>query len=407
MIKDKDIIRVHLRGDKQGLVLTFPLENTTPLEKGVLTMKGKIYETNYGYSVRFDGVHKRFKRSNLLGAERFLNALRHRYDEGTFDERDYKASRPLGFTNLANEWLDIRRGKVRCPSNLTNHMGKAMDFFGNKNVKDIQFSELESLYFSLPESLSEKTKANIFTTLHAFFVWIVKREKRDKRHIEMPEFPTIPFELRRRKTISREQQLIILDWLKDNAPFKVWLGIKWLMTYISIRPGELINIKEGDIDRELGVLYVRDNKGKKIKAVPLIESDRESILYKALPHVNFFRHEKRKGVGLHQRDHFGKRCLYTWWQRACENVEIKGVDLYGGTRHSTTLWLRIQGRSPEEIKRATMHTTTKSFNRYFEMDLEDLRSVYGTGKGMVKEFDQSKNGNLLEFKVKNGRHDGI
>jgi len=38
------------------------------------------------------------------------------------------------------------------------------------------------------------------------------------------------------------------------------------------------------------------------------------------------------------------------------------------------------GRTPEEIKRATGHTTTASFNRYFEMDLEDLREIYGTGQ---------------------------
>jgi len=27
-----------------------------------------------------------------------------------------------------------------------------------------------------------------------------------------------------------------------------------------------------------------------------------------------------------------------------------------------------------------MHSTTKSFDRYFDMDLEDLRQIYGGGK---------------------------
>jgi hypothetical protein len=31
-------------------------------------------------------------------------------------------------------------------------------------------------------------------------------------------------------------------------PRKVCLGIKWLATYISIRPSELIKLKEGNID---------------------------------------------------------------------------------------------------------------------------------------------------------------
>lgn len=344
-------------------------------------MKGNIYPTKTGCRVKFQGIYKRFK--NTQEAERFLNRLRHEQDEGTFDKRDWMASKPLGLANLANEWLTIRCRQVKCPANLKNHILYAIKFFGNQNIKNIQYSELESLYLSLPTNLTEKTKANIFTTLHAFFVWVVKREKRDKRYLEMPEFPVIRFELRRRKTISREQQLLILDWLKSHAPHKVWLGIKWLMTYISIRPGELIEIKEGDINRELGMMFIQDNKARKIKPVPFTYEDWDTVksLPLALPHVYYFRHEQRKGVAPYNRQRFGKRCLYTWWKKACGAVGITGVDLYGGTRHSKTEIMRvIYKRTPEEIKRATMHSTTKSFDRYFDMDLEDLREIYGGGK---------------------------
>ena len=37
---------------------------------------------------------------------------------------------------------------------------------------------------------------------------------------------------------------------------KIWLGIKWLSTYISIRPNELRNLKEGHIDLKQGFLFV-------------------------------------------------------------------------------------------------------------------------------------------------------
>jgi hypothetical protein len=38
-------------------------------------------------------------------------------------------------------------------------------------------------------------------------------------------------------------------------------------------------------------------------------------------------------------------------------------------------------RTPEEIKRATMHSTNKAFERYFSMESDDLRSIYeDTGK---------------------------
>jgi hypothetical protein len=32
-------------------------------------------------------------------------------------------------------------------------------------------------------------------------------------------------------------------------------------------------------------------------------------------------------------------------------------------------------RTPEEIKRATMHSTNKAFERYFRMEGDDLRAI--------------------------------
>lgn len=76
---------------------------------------------------------------------------------------------------------------------------------------------------------------------------------------------------------------------------------------------------------------------------------------------------------------FGGKYLYKWWKKACNNLGIQGVDLYGGTRHSSARALG-EFNSPEEIKRATMHTTNKAFERYFQIELEDVRNVYENTK---------------------------
>ena len=59
----------------------------------------------------------------------------------------------------------------------------------------------------------------------------------------------------------------------------------------------------------------------------------------------------------------------------CAELGIEGVDLYGGTRHSSAIALR-KFRTPEEIKRATMHSMNKAFERYFRIESEDLRDIY-------------------------------
>jgi len=74
-----------------------------------LCMKGNIYKTKYGYQVRFGKITKRFKKHELVLAERFLTGLRYETDRGTFDIRDYRQDNPLGFENKVDEFLRSKR----------------------------------------------------------------------------------------------------------------------------------------------------------------------------------------------------------------------------------------------------------------------------------------------------------
>jgi len=107
--------------------------------------------------------------------------------------------------------------------------------------------------------------------------------------------------------------------------------------------------------------------------------------------ICFFRHKNG--------EQFGQKYFYKWWKRACKNLGIEGVDLYGGTRHSTVRALR-KYRTPEEIKLASMHSTNKAFERYFRFDGDDLRDIYKDtqgGKKMAKKFERPKENNLLKL----------
>lgn len=73
------------------------------------------------------------------------------------------------------------------------------------------------------------------------------------------------------------------------------------------------------------------------------------------------------------------------------------MDLYGGTRHSTTSAL-----TPEQIKNhGTMHSTNKAFERYFQRKAEDSRKVYQTAADLQHVYNKSaeeKSYNLLKFR---------
>ncbi len=135
-----------------------------------------------------------------------------------------------------------------------------------------------------------------------------------------------------RKTIDKETQNQILDEIKRisyHVSRKIWLGIKWLCTYISIRPNEIRNLKEGHIDLKQGFFFIPHPKEKRPKIVPLIQEDIEILnnLPVGLPDLFFFCHGSGK-KGRTPGARFGAGAFYKWWKRACGNLKIEDVDLY-------------------------------------------------------------------------------
>lgn len=324
------------------------------------------------FRVHFDKVKRRFK--SYESAMRFLTGLRYKTDENTFDERDYSKEKPLAFMTLASKWLDVKKETVKPSSyrNLHNYMMKACDTWGNQNIKTIRFGEIEDFLLLHGRTLSSKTIANMRSGLHDFFQWLVRREVIDKA----PSFPEVRVKLSYRKVVGKESQQAILEEVGRIAPYKVWLGIKWLCTYISIRPGELIKIREQDVDTENRYIYIHHSKTGETKPVPILDED--LTLFKQInpgfPRSYFFRHDDSKS-GVKKGQKYGEKYFYKWWIRACENLEIEGVDLYGGTRHSSAVALR-KDFSPEQIKQGTMHQTNKAFERYFRIGADDIRDIY-------------------------------
>ena len=179
-----------------------------------------------------------------------------------------------------------------------------------------------------------------------------------------------------RQTVSIEIQDRVLHDIKEHEPFRIWLAVKWLATYIAIRPGEMRSLTEGQVDRVGGRLIIPHPKEKRAKIIPLIQEDIDLI--KSVPLTfdqsePFFRHEsgdKMKGQP------FGHDLLYRAWKRACTRLGITGVSIYPGTKHSTTCGLR-EVATPEEIKAMTLHSTSTAFHRYFMTGGNDHRELSG------------------------------
>lgn len=324
------------------------------------------------YIVRFGkDIFKRF--SNYHDAFIFLFGLRFKTVEKTFDKRDYKKEQPLGFETQARKWLEVKQEQVKPSSwrNLRSYMNKAIDTWGQTNVKQISYGHIEDFLFSKKNFQNDKTRSNARSCLHDFFSWLKKREA-----VPIPDFPDCKYDLGRRVITSWDVQSKIIEEVKricDEESPKVSFGIELLATYINLRPDDLRRIREEDFDPESGFIIIHNPTKRKntFKSVRLTQEHKERWQafrerFPGLPHVPFFRHTTGKGHRTNDGG-FGAKIFWANWKRACANLGIENLDLYGGTRHTTATELsRIAGH--DNTKKASGHLTNKAFDRYCQAE---------------------------------------
>jgi hypothetical protein len=246
--------------------------------------------------------------------------------------------------------LELKPGSYRA---IRSHFHRAIDQWADLPVDAIRYAQIEDFLHNTP--LTSKSKANIRGSLHAFFVWAEKREIIDCA----PKMPEIRYQLGWRTLIDKATQRRVLDEIKHITKKnpRVHLAVSWLSTYLALRPGDIRKLLERDVDRR-GFLIVKDPKDRSPKVIPLISEDTKIVneLPRSDPEMFFFRHKSGRP--------FGVNLMYKVWKKACDGVGVEGVDLYGGTRHSSAKAL-LEKYSPDQIKRyGTLHTTNRAFDRY-------------------------------------------
>jgi integrase len=260
---------------------------------------------------------------------------------------------------------------------------------GQHQHKNIQYAQLQDFFRDYPGAV--KSRANTLYALKQLWAWAADRY--DVPAVKWPKIGHV--EMAFRATVDIPTQEAIIEDIKAHEPFRVWLAIKWLATYIAIRPGEMQSLTEGQVDRHRGLLIIPHPKEKRAKVIPLIAEDLEIVRALPLafsPEMPFFRHESARG-GVRPGRRFGGTLLYYAWDNACKRLGIQGVSLYPGTKHSTAMGLRAVA-TPEEIKSMTLHSTSAAFHRYFQTGGEALRELQSRRKSLATAGNElvTKNG---------------
>ena len=338
-------------------------------------------EASKGYYVRFGrDICKRFK--TYPEAAQFLSGLRFKESEGTLDIRDYKRDNPLSFRVQVARWLVIKEQEVSKETlrKYKRFAGYANKVWADRNIKTLSFGDIQDFLFS-SRFTNSKYRADAASFLNHFFDWVV-----DSEEIKKPKIPKVKFELGWRTITDLETQQKIIDEVRWIAPEpKIAFGIELLSTYNALRPGDLRRI--GEKDYKNGLIRIEHptkliNKAKLVQLLPEHAEQWEALQGDAipLPTLPYFRHESRSGVKPGSL--YGKDLFYKWWVKACKNLGVEGLDLYGGTRHTTTTAI-AQLVDEASAKKSSGHVTNKAFERY-------CQAVDATALKMAKIIKASK-----------------
>ena len=319
-------------------------------------------------------------------AYRFLTGLRYETEEGKFDPRDYKSSNPLGFSNIIDQYISDRASDTKKKATVKKYKQRlewAKQYFIQRNVKHIKHKDLTAFINWLEDKgKSSKYIYDILNCIRMVYNWLLINH--DIAQDQCPVYPEYKPKMAKRKLVSKVDQQAILDQLYNDVfeiNSKIYIGILFLTTYLNIRPKELREIREEDIDLNRGMITLTalTTKEREEKTIYLLPDDIDLLksVKMTFPKNYFFTHTEGSAHSpARAGDRIGKDTFYLYWRRTCKKLGIEGVPLYPGTRHSSAVALKESGVSTEDIKRGTGHSTNKAFERYLQVSGSELRKLY-------------------------------
>jgi len=313
-------------------------------------------------------------------AQRLLEAMRNKVDEGKFDPRDYAARelRVLRCDNYFRAWL-ARREEEGAKGRLSRSYLKDLrgyvrnywlPFFGAKVIRDLREGDLEDFVAALPGHLSAKTISNILGALHKVLADAYRR----RDIVRLPDVPRVQVGEPVTRWLTEGQQAAVLTRVKDPVYRTFYL---FLMRQ-GCRPGEARALRWEDVDLREGVVVIRaafdlnsyraHTKEKDVRYLPL-HPEVEAALKRLPRSLTGYVWVNRAGRPL------SARRVYETWRRAAEKANVKAT-CYEGTRHSLASQAINRGVSERLVGEMLGHKTAGSTRRYAKTRTEALKQVW-------------------------------
>lgn len=310
----------------------------------------------------------------------------------------YKAT-PDGFdrhdagtlASLIDEWFRWLEERNYSPRGIESRKWALRTFLGWAEERDLRRPDqitkpiLESyqrwLYQYRKEDdrpLSVRTQCSRLNAIQLFFAWLCKANALSANPAADLELPR-PSHRALPKALTQEEVKVVLNVPDVTDP----LGIRdraVLETFYAtgIRRSELVRLDLEDVDRERGVLMVRQGKGGKDRMVPLGECALH-WLGRYLEHTR-----PRLEVSLKERalfltgygERFSSGYVGNWVRRTIQKAQVGREGSCHLFRHSCATHMLENGADIRFIQQLLGHAHLNTTQIYTEVDIRQLREVH-------------------------------
>lgn len=313
----------------------------------------------------------------IARAADLLSHIQYEIDNHIFDITKYRKSdiKNFLFENLIKRWLDLKeKQKIATAYKYQEFTRNYFSFFKGFDVREIKTSTVDLFYNDLPEHLSNKTKKNILSSLHAFLNWLLRMEYIAK----VPVFPKIEVNLPDWQWVDVDGQDKLLSAIpaEDRSIFL-------FEALHGCRPGEARALKVKDFDFLRITITIRrtfsgrasnelveHTKTKRIRKIP-IHPEMTSLL-KGLCDGRFG--EEFVFINPRTNKPYSEASLLRTWDKVRNDVGMN-IKPYEGLRHSFASQRACMGYDLLRIGKILGHTDIRTTQRYSHINLNALKPV--------------------------------
>ncbi|MEW7277512.1 site-specific integrase [Aquimarina sp. 2201CG1-2-11] len=248
-------------------------------------------------------------------------------------------------------------------------------------IQDINFHVLQhyQMYILTELKNESKTHNNKIGVLSAFYSDCIKQDWISKENNPFDKIDELPTNYgTKNKPYTNEEIADMKEWILENDPY-LWDIISFIY-YSFLRPGELRDLKVGDIDLKENVIrvWVESSKGKRCDIVPIA-----SGLRKIIDKMNLAEYDKDcyvfSGSKKPSTLQIGKNYMTKHFLKVKQHFGFdKDPDytLYGFKHTAAVNWYKAE-KDIRKIQKMCRHTTVTTTERYLKSLglLEDENAV--------------------------------